>query len=67
MNEMDEVTQQNATLVEEASATAASLEEQASELAQLVKVFKLDGHAGPAAHARGRRGALPAAPVLALP
>lgn len=39
--EMDNVTQQNAALVEEAAAAAESLQEQASELAQLVSVFKV--------------------------
>jgi hypothetical protein len=39
---MDEVTQQNAALVEEAAAAAGSLQEQANNLSQLVSVFKLD-------------------------
>jgi methyl-accepting chemotaxis protein len=39
--QMDEVTQQNAALVEEASAAAESLEEQAQNLAEAVSVFKL--------------------------
>ncbi|MGL6042029.1 MAG: methyl-accepting chemotaxis protein, partial [Deefgea sp.] len=38
---MDEVTQQNAALVEEAAAAAESLQEQAGQLAELVSVFKL--------------------------
>jgi methyl-accepting chemotaxis protein len=40
---MDEVTQQNAALVEEAAAAAESLEEQAQALAQAVSVFRLAG------------------------
>jgi len=36
------VTQQNAALVEEAAAAAASLQEQAAGLSQVVSVFKLD-------------------------
>ncbi|WP_308419459.1 methyl-accepting chemotaxis protein [Chitinibacter fontanus] len=40
--QMDEVTQQNAALVEEASAAAESLEEQAQNLAEAVSVFKLN-------------------------
>ncbi|MBB3122015.1 methyl-accepting chemotaxis protein [Pseudoduganella violacea] len=40
--EMDQVTQQNAALVEEAAAAAASLEEQAAGLTHAVAVFKLD-------------------------
>ncbi|WP_308445215.1 methyl-accepting chemotaxis protein [uncultured Deefgea sp.] len=39
---MDEVTQQNAALVEQAAAAATSLQEQADQLAQLVGVFKLN-------------------------
>jgi methyl-accepting chemotaxis protein len=46
--QMDNVTQQNASLVEEAAAAAQSLQDQAGALAQLVSVFRLDGtHAAP--------------------
>ncbi len=41
VTQMDQVTQQNAALVEEAAAAAASLEEQAACLAQSVSVFRL--------------------------
>ncbi|EPR5306559.1 methyl-accepting chemotaxis protein [Salmonella enterica subsp. enterica serovar Newport] len=41
ISEMDRVTQQNASLVEEASAAAASLEEQAARLTQAVDAFHL--------------------------
>ncbi|MEO5660591.1 MAG: methyl-accepting chemotaxis protein, partial [Polaromonas sp.] len=41
ITQMDQVTQQNAALVEEAAAAAASLQEQASGLSQVVSVFKL--------------------------
>lgn len=41
ISEMDKVTQQNASLVEEASAAAASLEEQAAHLTQAVDAFRL--------------------------
>ncbi|MBV6319887.1 MCP four helix bundle domain-containing protein [Duganella sp. HSC-15S17] len=58
ITQMDQVTQQNAALVEEASAAAASLQDQAAGLVRMVGVFKLaDGHAGRAA---------PAAVVLPL-
>ncbi|WP_260854094.1 methyl-accepting chemotaxis protein [Paraburkholderia sp. BCC1886] len=40
--QMDEVTQQNAALVEQAAAAAGSLEEQARRLSQAVGVFQLD-------------------------
>ena len=38
---MDGMTQQNAALVEQAAAAAQSLQDQASELAKVVSVFKL--------------------------
>ena len=41
--QMEEITQQNAALVEEASNAAESLDAQAGNLAQVVGVFKLDG------------------------
>ena len=43
--EMDETTQQNASLVEEAAAAAASMQDQAANLARVVSVFKLDHNA----------------------
>jgi len=53
IGQMDSVTQQNAALVEEAAAAAASLQDQAAALAQVVSIFKLsDSHRrGAAAHA----------------
>lgn len=65
VGQMDQVTQQNAALVQEASAAAASLEEQANRLEQAVAVFKLMG-AQAAAHqslpsASSPANALPAA------
>ena len=44
--QMDSVTQQNAALVEEASAAADSMREQASGLVQVVSAFHLDGATG---------------------
>lgn len=41
VNQMDQVTQQNAALVEEAAAASESLHEQAGVLTQAVSVFKL--------------------------
>ena len=41
VTEMDRVTQQNASLVEESAAAAAALEQQASVLTQAVSVFKI--------------------------
>ncbi|MDP2811920.1 MAG: methyl-accepting chemotaxis protein, partial [Rhodocyclaceae bacterium] len=43
VTQMDEVTQQNAALVEEAAAAAESLEEQARSLVQSVGMFRLAG------------------------
>ncbi len=40
--QMDEITQQNAALVEQASAAAQSMQDQAGGLSQAVSVFKLD-------------------------
>ncbi len=54
ITQMDQVTQQNAALVEEAGAAAASLQEQASGLLQAVSVFKLEG-----GHQSVQRDALP--------
>ena len=42
VTQMDDVTRQNASLVEESAAAAASLREQAATLAQLVATFNLD-------------------------
>jgi len=42
ITQMDEVTQQNAALVEEAAAAAQSLQDQAGKLSEVVSVFKLD-------------------------
>jgi methyl-accepting chemotaxis protein len=42
MEQMDQVTQQNAALVEQAAASAAALHQQAGALAQVVSSFKLD-------------------------
>ena len=61
---MDQATQQNAALVEQAAAAAASMQEQASRLAGMVSVFQLDAHAvdrqpGRRAEAlRGRAGVM---------
>ncbi|MCO6057689.1 methyl-accepting chemotaxis protein [Pseudomonas sp. MOB-449] len=65
VSQMDEMTQQNAALVEEAAAAAEALQEQAGVMAQSVAVFKLDpAHAGQPAparsHARQPQAARPA-------
>jgi methyl-accepting chemotaxis protein len=43
VGQMDDMTQQNAALVEEAAAAAASLHEQTVNLARAVSVFKIEG------------------------
>jgi hypothetical protein len=56
---MDEMTQQNAALVEQAAAAAESMQEQAQKLAQAVSIFKLNGDD----EKRARRAPLRAAPA----
>jgi methyl-accepting chemotaxis protein-1 (serine sensor receptor) len=60
VTQMDEVTQQNAALVEEAAAAASSLEDQAGKLRQAVAVFHLEegGHTQPVSAAPKRAPAL---------
>jgi len=61
ITQMDEVTQQNAALVEEAAAASQSLQEQASKLASVVGAFKLaHGQANAAQHSTPARN-VPAA------
>jgi methyl-accepting chemotaxis protein len=50
--QMDQVTQQNAALVEEAAAATQSLQDQATELTQTVSIFKIDANALAAAPAQ---------------
>ncbi|MES2264833.1 MAG: methyl-accepting chemotaxis protein [Pseudomonadota bacterium] len=67
ISEMDAVTQQNSSLVEQAASAASALQEQAGTLAQLVGTFRLDG--GGASPAAGRPGKAPkrqASPTLRL-
>lgn len=47
ITQMDDVTQQNAALVEQAAAAAESLEEQAQQMVQVVTRFKLDERVQP--------------------
>src|SRR5476649_2470769 len=63
--EMDGMTQQNASLVEEAAAAAQSLQDQAAELAHVVSIFKLvEGEEKPSAYVPVQ-AELKAAPVIA--
>jgi methyl-accepting chemotaxis protein len=65
INQMDQVTQQNAALVEQAAAASNAMHEQASQLLQAVSVFKLaDGPQQAQGRAAGRDGVAPAAHLL---
>jgi len=64
--QMDEGTQQNAALVEEATAAARSMEQQAGQLVQTVAVFRV--HEGEARRATGEIAeAVRACPPAAMP
>ena len=54
VTQMDEVTQQNAALVEQAAAAAADLQDQTARLVQALGVFTLDHKQQPAVHAASR-------------
>ncbi|WP_027713521.1 methyl-accepting chemotaxis protein [Dickeya chrysanthemi] len=58
VNQLDQVTQQNAALVEQSASAADSLNAQASHLVQLMNVFILAGHAGQTQRAPHNNGTL---------
>ena len=60
IDDMDQMTQQNSALVEQASAAAASLTDQTAQLSGALAIFKLDAAQAPARRATG------SAPLLAL-
>jgi methyl-accepting chemotaxis protein len=67
--QMDQVTQQNAALVEEAAAAAEAMMDQAAHLSQVVSAFKLSatamaGMGAPPARARKAAHAAPAVPAV---
>jgi methyl-accepting chemotaxis protein len=66
VTQMDQVTQQNAALVEEAAAAAAAMQDQAKQLSEAVSVFRLEGGSARAAHRPKLRLAV-AAPAPAAP
>ena len=68
VTQLDEVTQQNAALVEQAAAATASLEEQTIRLTQALVVFKLktDTPANPRAKPAARPGPKPAPAQVAV-
>ena len=57
VGQMDDMTQQNAALVEQAAAAAASLQDQAVNLSQAVSVFRIDDGGAPAPAAASSPGA----------
>nr|WP_315214399.1 methyl-accepting chemotaxis protein [uncultured Duganella sp.] len=68
ITQMDQVTQQNAALVEQAAAAAESMQEQSAKLADVVSVFKLDGLQLPAPVAASSTRSAPRTPTRpALP
>ncbi|MGB3740648.1 MAG: methyl-accepting chemotaxis protein, partial [Castellaniella sp.] len=68
ITQMDDVTRQNASLVEESAAAATSLQSQADTLAQLVATFKLgDQDTGAGQASAGQAGTARPAPVLSAP
>ena len=64
ITQMDEMTQQNAALVEQAAAAAESMQEQSQKLAQAVSIFKLDDDH---AHAPAARAIASSASVASRP
>ncbi len=70
VNQMDQVTQQNAAMVEESTAASRALAQETGELGRLIGVFRLGGEAPEARHAPAPVARLPrrpaAAPVPAL-
>ncbi|WP_312328984.1 methyl-accepting chemotaxis protein [Stenotrophomonas sp.] len=63
---IDQSTQQNAALVEEASAAARSMEEQATQLLQTVAAFRVDGAVAQALRHAAQSGSPGGAPTLRL-
>ncbi|CDM24236.1 Methyl-accepting chemotaxis protein I [Castellaniella defragrans 65Phen] len=64
VTQMDDVTRQNASLVEESAAAASSLQEQADTLARLVATFRLKDQGGQVAARSSAALPAPAAPRL---
>ncbi len=74
VGQLDQMTQQNAALVEEAASAAESLKDQSGRLSQAISVFRLDGarapsvapgHASPAVTRPAAKPASPAKPTAA--
>ena len=67
VQQLEKVTQQNAAMVEEATAAAGSLEEQAALLIKAIGTFKLADQGWVAVPARAAKAAAPVAAVKAAP
>src|SRR5690606_29144050 len=68
VTQLDQMTQQNAALVEESAAAAESLKDQAQRVAQVIQIFTLEGGAQAALPAPARQASKPqAAASLAAP
>jgi hypothetical protein len=65
VSQLDQMTQQNAALVEESAAAAQSLKDQAHRLADVVQLFKLDAAMAAPASARMHSAASAKPPVKA--
>jgi methyl-accepting chemotaxis protein len=65
--QMDQVTQQNASLVEEAAAAAEAMQDQARQLAQAVGAFRLDATGTPKAIRAATSVTLPRASARPAP
>jgi methyl-accepting chemotaxis protein len=63
ITQIDEATQQNAALVEEAAAAARSMQDQAASLTEAVSVFRLDTSAVALPGAQAQRGTSPSTVV----
>ena len=66
VDHIDQSTQQNAALVEEASAAARSMEEQATQLLQTVAAFRVDGTVAQALRHAAQSGSSGGSPALRL-
>jgi len=67
ISQMDQMTQQNAALVEEATAAAGTMQDQAASLAHVVSTFKLDAAHAPASMATPSAVRQPARTASARP
>ncbi len=65
VSQMDSVTQQNASLVQESAAASAALEEQAEQLRQAVAVFRVNGHTALSGAKPGKPQSTPLRPASA--